>query len=185
MLAGCATLRAPLDASINLLHPHPPVLPLLAPNSLGSSREAVQTLNIEYGDHQQNLQTAVKVNGSVMTLIALGPLGQRAFTLFYDGVKVQSDITPEAAAALPKAFPPDRVLADLELVLWPLPAWQAKLAGTAWKLTEPEPGLRQLRWHGRLVEEVRAEATGDPWNGKRRLTNKAYGYSIAVSSELQ
>jgi hypothetical protein len=176
-LSSCSLLSA--------RSPLPPGLPLLAPAALGAPRAASQTLNVAFGKQELDLQTAVQANSQALTLIALGPLGQRAFTLVYDGRMVKSDITPEAAAALPKQFPPERVLADLQLALWPLAAWQARLAGGDWQLSEPQPGLRRLRWRGQLVAEVHSDMPGDPWNGQLWLSNLAYGYTLTIRSQTQ
>jgi hypothetical protein len=177
-LPGCAALGVPQ-------RPSPPVLPLLPPSALGSAQAVSQSLNIAFGDQELDLQTAVQAGANRLTLIALGPLGQRAFTVVYDGSQVKAEIAPEAADSLPSQFPPEHVLADLELALWPLSAWQSTLAGTDWQLREPQPGLRRLRWHGALVAEVHVADPADVWHSRLWLSNFVYGYSLAINPQPQ
>jgi len=88
---------------------------------------------------------------------------------------------------VPSAFPPEQVLSDLQLVLWPNAAWQQRLVGSEWQMAEPRPGLRRLRYRGRLVAEVHYAdaATGDPWNRRAWLSNLAYGYTLDISTLSQ
>jgi hypothetical protein len=159
----------------------PPPLPLLTPASLGMPRTSSQVLDVAFRQREFTLQCVVQVTPQEMTLIALAPLGQRAFTLSYDGQNLTADISPY----VPKDLPPQRVLADLQLALWPLSAWQAQNAtGSEWQVSEPRAGLRRLRYNGRLIEEVHY-ADADPWNGRFWLVNIALGYTLDIQSSSQ
>lgn len=160
----------------------PPPLPLLAPASLGMPRASSQVLDVAFRQREFTLQCVVQVTPQEMTLIALAPLGQRAFTLNYDGQKVTADISPY----VPKNLPPQRVLADLQLALWPLKAWQTQNASGdgQWEVSEPRAGLRRLRHNDRLIEEVHY-ADADPWNGRFWLVNLALGYTLDIQSSSQ
>ena len=170
LLGGCALLpQRP-----------PPAPPLLSPASLGAPHSASQTLNVAYRDTDLSLQCALQANADTVTLIAVGPLGQRALTLRYDGQRVASEASPY----LPATFPPEQILSDLQLVLWPGAAWTAKLAGSDWQMLEPSPGLRRLRYRGRLVAEVHyADGAGDGWRGRAWLSNLAYGYTLDITTQ--
>lgn len=180
-----ASLAPPLGASLLVacaLLPSapPPALPLLPPAALGGARAASQVLSFAYREREFTLQGALQATPKEVRLVALGPLGSRAFTLSYDGTQVQT----EAGAGLPKDLPPERVLADVELALWPLAAWQARLKDTEWGVSEPRPHLRRLRYRGVLVEEVHY-ANEDSWNGRLWLVNLALGYSLDVETHAQ
>lgn len=167
-LSGCALLpQRP-----------PPALPLLAPQALGASRSSQQVLHVAYGKHELTLQAALQATPGHDTLIAVGPFGQRFFTLNYDGDTLKADVSPY----LPDTLPPRQVLADVELALWPLSAWQQRLAGTGWVLSAPQPGVRRLRYGDRLVAEVYYDDGSDGWNGRFWLVNLAYGYTLDISS---
>lgn len=173
LLGGCVLLRPQA----------PPTPPLLSPAALGAAHVASQSLNIAFGTDDLSLQCALQASAEGITLIAVGPLGQRALTLNYDGNVLRADKGPY----VPAAFPPEQVLSDLQLVLWPNAAWQQRLAGSEWQMAEPRPGLRRLRYRGRLVAEVHYAdaATGDPWNRRAWLSNLAYGYTLDISTLSQ
>ena len=159
----------------------PPPAPLLSPAALDATRTSTQVLNFAYREREFTLQCVVQVSPQSMNLVALGPLGQRAFTLGYDGQKLSADISPQ----VPKNLSPQRVLADLQLALWPLAAWQAQTAADSeWQISEPRAGLRRLRHNGRLIEEVHY-ADADPWNGRFWLVNVALGYTLDIQSASQ
>ncbi len=163
-----------------LLRPSlPPTPPLLAPGSLAAAHSASQTLNVAFGDQDLSLQCALQVDEAGITLIAVGPLGQRALTLRYDGQRIAAEASPY----VPAAFPPAQILSDLQLVLWPSAAWAQSLAGSDWQMIEPRPGLRRLRYRGKLVAEVHyADAATDVWTGRAWLSNLAYGYTLDIST---
>jgi len=170
LLAGCALLRpAP-----------PPALPLLPPQALGVARASQQVLHVAYGKRQLTLQCALQATAQQDTLVAVGPFGQRLFTLRYDGDGLKADVSPY----LPDTLPPRQVLADVQLALWPLTAWQTRLAGSGWRLTAPQPGVRRLRYQGRLVAEVYYDGHSDGWNGRFWLVNLAYGYTLDIRSQV-
>ena len=167
-LAGCALLpQAP-----------PPQLPLLEPAALGVSRSSQQVLHVAYGAHDLTLQCALLAGVRNDTLIAVGPFGQRFFTLNYNGDRLKADVSPY----VPDTLPPRQVLSDVELALWPLAAWQQRLAGSGWSLTAPQPGVRRLRYGDRLVAEVHYDDGGDGWDGRLWLVNLAYGYTLDITS---
>ncbi len=178
LLPVCISLA--LSACALLPQRPPPALPLLTPQALGASRSSQQVLHVAYGKHDLTLQCALQAAHDRDTLIAVGPFGQRFFTLNYDGHKLQADVSPY----LPDTLPPRQVLADVELALWPLSAWHKRLAGSGWVLTVPQTGVRRLRYGGRLVAEVHYGDGGDGWNGRFWLVNLIYGYTLDITSTV-
>jgi hypothetical protein len=136
-------------------------------------------LHAAYGERELTLQCALQADATAVTLVALGPLGQRAFTLRYDGQQVEAQSSPYA----PQTLPPRRVLADVELALWPLSAWQQQLAGSDWSLTEPRPGLRRLRYRRQLVAEVHYDGA-DLWRSHLWLANLPLGYTLEIEPQI-
>jgi len=157
----------------------PQQLPLLGPSSLGAERSATQVLHAEMDGHKLTLQCAVQADATAVTLIALGPLGSRAFTLHYDGHTLDAVPGPYA----PPGLPAERVLADVQLALWPLSAWEQQLQGSDWQLAEPQPGLRRLSYRKRLVAEVRYSGV-DPWSSPLTLTHFPPGaYALDIEPQ--
>lgn len=151
--------------------------PLLSPATLGAPRSALQLLHAAVGTHEFALQCVVQAGPDALTVVGLGPLGERWFSLHYDGQHLDLKSSPHAPAALDGR----RLLADLQLALWPLPALQRAVAGSAWLVSEPAPGTRRLRRDGRLVAEVHYAGT-DPWRGQLWLSNFETGYTLTVES---
>lgn len=170
VLGGCGLL--PFRQEV------PPVPPLLAPASLGGSHAASQVLHVANGDHSFTLQCALQADRDAVTLIALGPLGQRAFSLHYAGGKLDAQVSPYA----PQGLPPERVLSDVQLAMWPLPAWREKLEGSDWKIAEPSAGVRELYFQGELVSRVSYSAA-DPWQARITLRNIPLKYSIDIEPQ--
>lgn len=171
VLSACAALspRNPIAA---------PFAPL-SPASLGRTMQAEQILNIAQSDRSLTLQCAAHVTPSETSLSCFTALGQRAFALKHDG----HSISAESAAAGGPAIPPQQILTDLQLAYWPLPALAEAMAGSAWQISEPTPGLRRLRRDGVLYAEVHY-ANPTPWNGRLWLVNFEQRYSLDIESRL-
>lgn len=167
-LGGCA-LTPPHEA--------PLAFPLLEPSTLGATRSTRQLLHGAFGKHDLAFQCVVDAGPRHLTVVGLSALGQRWFSLRHGGRGLESEISPQA----PDLLDPRRVLADLQLALWPLAALQQAVSGSAWQVTEPAPATRRLRRDGRLVAEVHY-AGADPWQGQLWLSNFETGYTLSVES---
>lgn len=170
LLMACAAAPAP-PAALPSLQP-------LAPAALGASRRSRQIVHAAFGEREATLQCVLSVDAQRVGVIGLTASGQRLFGLDYDG----SRSTVDAGSLLPTQIPPERLLTDLQLVYWPLAAWQAATAGGDWRVSESVPGTRRLHHRERLVAEVHY-AGGDPWNGRVWLSNFQFGYALTVDAQ--
>lgn len=168
LLTGCNT-PAPVDQKAP-----PPTPSLLPPSALGTERTANQIVRGAFGEREATLQCAVIVRGNDLTVVGLTTLGVRMFTIRYDGREVHQ----EQALPLPSQLTPERLLADLELVYWPLAALQA----AGWEASEPFSQTRRLRRAGRLIAEVHYDGA-DPWRGRAWLVNLEHGYTLSIDSQ--
>ncbi len=167
-LGACASMDAPATPAADAAR-----FPMLTPASFGRSAQLDQVLHAAYGDQEASIQCLVTITPQRISMVGLTALGQRIFTLEYDGTALQA----ERASFAPDRVQPQRILADLQLALWPLDALQAATAAGPWRVTEPRPGLRRLRREGVLIAEVhRADAT------RLWLTQLRDGYSLDISS---
>lgn len=169
-LAGCASQRAQFGDGL--------VRPLLAPATLGEERSVSQIVRGAFGSREMTLNCVVAVQDGVMTVVGLSAMGVRVFTIRYDGTTT----TVDNSLPVPAQLTPERLLADLQLVHWPLRPLQAALRGGGWELSEPAPGTRRLRRGEQLIAEVHY-AGPDPWQGRSWLVNLEHGYTLSIESK--
>jgi hypothetical protein len=170
LLAGCAGVARQAPASA-------PQRPLAAPAAVGE-RSVSQVVRGAVGARDIVLHCVVSARDGTLSVVGLNALGVRLFTVNYDGERVQAT----QATGVPEQLTPELLLADLQLVFWPLPALADKLRPAGYELSEPLPGTRRLRRGDRLVAEVHV-AGPDPWSGRSWLVNLEYGYSLQIDSK--
>ena len=151
--------------------------PLVAPATLGSERVVSQVVRGAFGSHEATFNCVVTVKDGAMAVIGTNSLGLRLFTIRYDGKAVQSEMAP----AMTGQLPPARLLADLQLVFWPLASLVEPMGQAGWQLSEA-PGMRRLRHGEQLVAEAHYSGQ-DPWSGRSWLVNFEYGYSLQIDSQ--
>jgi hypothetical protein len=152
--------------------------PLVPPASLGSDRVVNQVVRGAFGARELTFNCVVNVKDGVMTLVGLNSVGVRLFTVRFDGETVQSETAPAMSGPLM----PERLLADLQLVYWPLASLAKPMAAAGWQLSEPSAGVRRLRRGEQLTAEAHY-SSDDPWNGRSWLVNFEFGYSLQIDSQ--
>ncbi|MGC0151709.1 DUF3261 domain-containing protein [Chromobacterium vaccinii] len=161
--------------------PPRPALPALAlsPSSFGAELSLVQRLragplNPRDGQASPSLDVQLEIDAAQLRLAGLA-LGQRILTLSWDGKTLQSQRSPLLPASVDEA----RIVRDIQLAYWPLPALRAALPA-GWTLDE-ESGARVLRQDGE--EALRIENQASPaWLGHSELTNRREGYRLSIDS---
>jgi hypothetical protein len=167
LLSGCAT-QVQRSAEV----------PLASPTAV-SARSASQVIHAIYGARAMTLSTAIQNDASGLDVVGLTATGQRLFTVRWDGTAVSA----RRSAFVPDAVDPQRVLADMQLALWPLAAVQAAFGKSGLEVTEPFAGVRRLRRGDTLVAEVHY-ASADPWNGRLWFVNFEYDYSLTIDTTV-
>lgn len=119
----------------------------------------------------------VEIGPEKMTLVGATALGQRVLSLVHDAQGLRAE------PGIDGSPDPERVLTDLQLVSWPLPALQAAVAGSDWRIEEPRPGIRQVWRSGRIHAEIHY-AGRSPWEGRSWLVNLEHGYTLDIESSL-
>jgi hypothetical protein len=151
--------------------------PLVAPAALGSDRVVSQVVRAAYGARELTFNCVVTVKDGAMTLVGLNSLGIRLFTIRYDGTRVDAETAP----GMQDPLMPERLLADLQLVFWPLASLEKPMRDSGWQLSEPSPGTRRLRRSERLIAEAHYGGS-DAWIGRSWLVNFEHGYSLQIDS---
>src|SRR5688500_889390 len=90
--------------------------PLVAPSTLGAERTVTQIVRGAFGPRDMTMNCVVTVKNGTMTVVGLSAMGLRVFTIRYDGATTSVDNT----LPVPAQLTPERLLADLQLVYWPL-----------------------------------------------------------------
>jgi len=152
--------------------------PLVAPASLGSERAVTQVVRGAFGARELTFNCVMTVRQGVMTLVGMNSFGVRLFTIRYDGKAVQSETAP----AMHTPFMPERLLADVQLVFWPLASLEKPMLAAGWQLSESAPNIRRLRRGEQLIAEAHYSSE-DPWMGQSWLVNFEYGYSLQIDSQ--
>ena len=158
----------------------------LAPPAAAGEQAVSQVVRAGADSRELTLSCVVSVKDGVMSVVGLNTIGVRLFTMTYDGTQVRV----EKSSGIPDAITPDRLLADLQLVYWPMPQLRDTLLPAGFEVSEPAPGTRKLRYRGRLVAEVHYANAGsspdgrvDPWNGRAWLVSLEFGYSLQIDSQ--
>jgi hypothetical protein len=173
MLSGCATQLQSLPSDNN------DARPLVSPASLGATLAVNQIVRGAFAGRDATLNCVVTVRDGAMTVVGLTALGVRAFTLHYDGNKV----AVEANLPIPPQLTPERLLADIQLVYWPLGALEPALAAAGWELTEPYANVRRLRRGDQLMAEIHY-TNADRWQGRSWLVDLQHRYTLGIDSTL-
>lgn len=165
LLAACASPGPVARPQVEL----PPLR--LSPASLGKSLSLQQRLHFAFGTQKRDLDALLEADPGEVRLLVQA-MGQSGVRLSWNG----SELQERRAPWLPPAVRGERVLDDLQFVLWPADAIRAALP-SGWTLEESD-GERSLQRDGR----VWLRASGDAANGNAMLENLAEGYRLQIES---
>ncbi|MDZ5459465.1 DUF3261 domain-containing protein [Azohydromonas lata] len=161
VLGGCATA------------PDTEPLLRLPPAALGGSLNQQQQITVEVeGREPQRMEVLLEADAQAVR-VALLALGRTVARLDWDG----RELRQERAAWWPAQVAGERVLSELQLALWPVPALRAALP-PGWTLQEEAPGLRRLCRSGEPVIEVRRQDAH-----RLALVHLRAGYRLLIESQ--
>lgn len=163
---------APRDAAPTPLAPPP-----LAPPGAVGARSAAQVIRAAFGARTVTLRTSIQVNDAGLEVVGVTATGQRLFSARYDGTKITADKSP----FVPASLDPARVLADMQLALWPLPAVQAAFRERGFSVSEPFAGVRRLMRDDQLLAEVHYTGA-DAWNSRLWFVSFEFDYSLTIDT---
>jgi hypothetical protein len=181
LLAGCAHTAPTAGSSPDVVPPIPasnaPAPRIFAPPSALSPRSASQVIHAAYGSRVATLRMAVQIDSAGLKVVGVTATGMRLFSASFDGERVSAERSP----FVPKEVSPERVLADMQLALWPLASLRNVYADSGQTISEPLPGVRRVLSGNRLVAEVHY-ASDDPWTGRLWFVNFEFGYSLTIDT---
>lgn len=142
----------------------------LAPQTLGRPLSLQQQLSVTVGEQTHRIEVLLEADPAAVRL-ALISLGQTAARLEWDGLALKET----RASWLPAVVSSERILSDLQLVLWPADAIRAVLPA-GWTLAA-DAQERVLAQHGEAVVRIRY-----PSPTRAELSQLREAYSLRVDS---
>jgi hypothetical protein len=162
-LIGCASFA-----------PHTTQLPPLAPPiAFDEARRTTQTVVITRNEQSYRMLCVLEFGRHGLVLVAFSELGQRLLTIQYGPDRYAIDLSP----VVPLQFDAKLVLADLQLVYWPLDVLRKSLRN-GWSVAAAEShNARTLVHDGDLVAESAREA-----DGTIDLRRPSLGYQMTITA---
>ncbi len=145
----------------------------MAPATLGASVEVRQQITARFRGDTRSLQVALKVAPHDLTLIGLTAVGQRLFTLSWNG----GETTLVSPVDELEDIDPARILADLQLAYWPLPALRAALPDD---LRLEQYGTARTLWRDGELLWFASSETAERWASPLTLYNARLGYRLTI-----
>ena len=93
---------------------------LLPPESFGQSLSVLQSLELQYKGKTKQLLAQLEITPKKITFVGLSPMGNRLFTVLWAGQNFSDEhLLKNIRDEWPLPFEPKRILADVQLALWP------------------------------------------------------------------
>lgn len=150
----------------------PEARPLAPP--LESHRHLEHRLRIDWGQRTQNLHAVLTTLPGETRVVALTETGIPVFQLRQTAHNLEVTRSP----LLPRRVPMRLILADIQMVFWPVASLRTGLAAP-WRLRQEESG-RALYNGERLEARVRYQ-NHDGWDGLTTLDNIHHGYRLTIT----
>ncbi|WP_161990602.1 DUF3261 domain-containing protein [Candidatus Methylobacter oryzae] len=149
-------------------------MPIAQP--LGPARRIVQQINAVWADRRESMLAVLELDARHIAMSGLSNDGLSLFNLTYDGNTVVSDKSP----LLPESVNPEFIIADLQLVYWPIAELQKKLPAD-WRL-EAAQNKRILTAGNNKQVEVNYLSADPDWPKAVELVNFRYNYRLNIKT---
>lgn len=116
---------------------------ILLPSAVfNDTRVMTQRVTLAYQGRQHIFLAQIELTPQGLVLVAMSELGQTLFSLQY----THNELHAETAGFVPQMFEPKYLLADLQLIYWPLSAWQQQMIGAPLSIFDEDSaeGRRRL-----------------------------------------
>lgn len=155
----------------------PPELtpPTLAP-PLGPARHILQLVTATWPGGSDSLLCALELNAERIAMAGTSKDGLSLFNLSYDGENLALDKNP----LLPDAIDPRAIVADMQLIYWPVAQLQDRLP-PGWHL-QSGANRRKLFQGAEKVAEIVYLSNEDDWPRHAELSNLRYRYRLTIDT---
>ncbi|WP_425667367.1 DUF3261 domain-containing protein [Vibrio tubiashii] len=110
---------------------------LPTPSDLGYSLTASQLIEATWNSNKQQrteqLPVQLQVSGDKLVLAGFSSWGTRILSLNYQDDEITTEVLSGLGGVLP---PPEQVLFNLMITLWPVSAWEAPLNKVRWQIID-------------------------------------------------
>ena len=154
---------------------NPILMPLASP--VGPSRRIVQQITAQWPDRKETLLCVLELDKQRVAMAGLTNDGLSLFNLTYDGNKLVLDKSP----LLPESLTPEFIIADLQLVYWPVAVLQKSLHGDPWRL-EVDSRHRRLYYQGVKLVDVNYLLPDAVWAKSVELINYRHNYRLQIKT---
>lgn len=155
-LTGCASMQPTQEVSLA----RGADFVLLPAAVFHEAVSLTQRVVFEYKGRQHIFLAQLEFDPAGLVMVAMSEFGQTLFSLQYKNDR----LVTEMAAFMPRLPELKYLLADLQLIYWPLMCWQLQLQGSAFALVEvPSDDTRHrlLQRNGMTVVDVMYSAAAD------------------------
>ena len=177
ILMGCAS--KPIKQPNQVEVAQETFITLPQPAEYGSDLSLSQLISVEFQGTKQQLPVQLELTGNDLVLAGFASWGSRLLSLDYDGLTLDTYVMAGLADTLP---PPEQVLFNVMITLWPLDAWQSSLESISWQLNE-DGNHRILRDEsGNIILDVGYDSITDKLSGDITLSSPHLGYIITIKT---
>ena len=177
VLAGCASDEAPSE-TLPMIAPGR-LLTLPTPGDLGRSVEAAQLITVHQDGKTHVFEGHISVTPEKFLLVGVDGTGRRALTLTWDR---SGKVTAETAPWMPNAIPPGPMLADIVVLYWPEEIVRRALEDSGATLAVGHDSRTVTADGAQVLHAEYRDGSANPWSGKLKYRNDAWGYDIEVQS---
>jgi hypothetical protein len=153
-----------------------PLAPPIAP-----ARRVVQQITAHWTNNKPaTLLCVLELDKQHIAIAGLSNEGLSLFNLSYDGKKLTVDKSP----LLPDSVTPEYIIADLQLVYWPVAELQ-KILPSPWRLVETRliaSLQRDLFYQDQKITTVHYSALDNQWAKSVELINHRYHYQLNIKT---
>jgi len=169
LLSGCALLNRHDQSDFPL------AMPIAPPTAPG--RRVVQQISAYWpGSRQEVLLCVLELDQRHIAMAGLTNDGLDLFNVSYDGKSLLLDKSP----LVPDSVAPELMLADMQLVYWPLELLQKTLSAP-WRL-DAGRDYRRLFYNNQPVQDVNYLAPDPLWPRSVELVNHRHHYRLLIKT---
>ncbi|AZL85263.1 DUF3261 domain-containing protein [Aliivibrio salmonicida] len=176
-LLGCAS--APIKKANQVEVSPEQFVTLPQPNQYGSDISLSQLISVNWHGGKQQLPVQLQLTGNKLVLAGFASWGSRILSLDYDGQTLNTYVMAGLSETLP---PPEQVLFNVMITLWPAEAWKASLDSIGWSLQDIGNQRVLSNDFGKTILIIDYSSIEDKLSGDIILTSPHLGYVITIKT---